>query len=96
MLEWNRLALYKCFECVSLYSFTLKLPASLQIHPVHHSSLLDMAEEDQLPWQLLEAPPLVEVDGKHDYQVEWVEDFCVYRNQLLYFVHWMGYNQMTG
>jgi hypothetical protein len=37
----------------------------------------------------------VEVEGDSEYQVEWVEDFRVYRNQLQYLMHCTGYDQMT-
>jgi hypothetical protein len=38
----------------------------------------------------------VVVEGDSEYQVEWVEDSRLYRNQLQYLVRWMGYDQMTG
>jgi hypothetical protein len=40
-------------------------------------------------------PPLVEVDGKEEYQVSSVENSQVYRNQLQYLIRWMGYDSLT-
>jgi hypothetical protein len=80
---------------VSPYAYELELPVGLKIHPVHHVSLLDPIADDPLPGQEVTPPPPVEVEGDQEYQVEWVEDSRMYRNQLQYLVRWTGYDQMT-
>jgi hypothetical protein len=77
------------------YAYELDLPRGLRIHPVHHVSLLDPVAEDLLPGQVITPPHPVEVEGDSEYQVERVEDSCVYWNQLQYLVRWTGYDQMT-
>lgn len=57
--------------------------------------MLDPVAEDPLPGQVVTLPPPVEVEGDQEYQVEWVEDSHVYRNQLQYLVRWTGYDQTT-
>ena len=80
---------------MSPFAYELELPRNLRIHPVHYVSLLDPVAEDPLPGQEVTPPPPVKVDGNQEYQVEWVEDSRMYRNQLQYLVRWTGYNQMT-
>jgi len=80
---------------VSPYAYELELPRGLQIHPVHHVSLLSPVAENPSPGQEVTPPPSIEADGDQEYQVERVEDSRVYRNQLQYLVRWTGYDQMT-
>jgi hypothetical protein len=94
-LDWKWLGPYTIKRKVSPYDYQLELLRGLRIHPVHHVSLLDPAEEDLLPGQKVTPPSPVEVDGDQEYQVEWVEDSHVYRNQLQYLVRWTGYDQMA-
>ena len=79
-LSWNRLGPYTVIRSVSPYTYELELPRSLRIHPVHHVSLLDPVPEDPLPGQVVTQPPLVELEGDQEYQVERVEDSRMYRN----------------
>jgi hypothetical protein len=94
-LDWKRLGPYAVKRKVSPYAYELELPKGLRIHPVHHVSLLEPVAEDPLPGQEVTPPSPVEVDGDQEYQVERLEDFRVYRNQLQYLVQWTGYDQMT-
>jgi hypothetical protein len=96
-VDGNLLGPYMVKRRVSPYAYELDLPRGLQIHPVHHVSLLDPVAEDPLPGQLITPPPPpVEVECNSEYHVERVEDSCVYRNQLQYLVRWTGYDQMTS
>jgi hypothetical protein len=94
-LDCKRLRPYTVKRKVSPYAYVLELLRGLQIHQVHHVSLLDPVAEDPLPGQKITPPPPVEVDGYQEYQVEQVEDSCMYRNQLQYLVRWTGSDQMT-
>jgi hypothetical protein len=79
-LKW--LGPYTVKRMVSFNAYELDLPKDLSVHPVHHVSLLDPIAGDPLPGQELTPPPPVEVEGDQEYEVEWVEDSRVYRNQL--------------
>jgi hypothetical protein len=94
-LDWKQLEPYTVIRQVSPYAYELELPRSLQIHPVHHVSLLDPVAEYPLPGQVVTPPPSVELDGDQEYQVERVEDSRMYRNRLQYLVRWTGFDQMT-
>lgn len=52
----------------------LQLPDSMRIHPVQNVSLLDQVAVDSLDGQVALPPPLVEVEGIQEYQVEQIED----------------------
>jgi hypothetical protein len=85
-LDWKRLGPYTVKRMVSPYPYELELPVGLKIHPVHHVSLLDPIAGDPLPGQEVTPPLPVEVEGDQEYQVERVEDFRMYQNQLQYLI----------
>jgi hypothetical protein len=56
-LDWKRLGPYTVKRKVSPYAYELDLPRGLQIHQVHHVSLLDPVSDDPLPGQVVTPPP---------------------------------------
>ena len=71
-LDWKNAGPYKVEKVISLYAYRLKLPDTVKIHPVFHTSVLRPAAPilDTLPGQIQDPPLLVEVDGKDEYFVE--------------------------
>jgi hypothetical protein len=56
-LDWKRLGPYAVKRQVSPYACELELPRELQIHPVHHISLLDPVARDSLQDKRFRHPP---------------------------------------
>ena len=80
---------------VSPHAYQLELPASIRIHRVQPVSLLDPVVNDTLDGQGIMPPPLVEVDGKEEYQVSSVGNSWMYRSQLQHLIRWTGYDSLT-
>lgn len=69
-------------------SYQLALPASMKIHPVFHSSLLRLDQNDPLPNQIPEPPPPVIVEGENEWNVEEILDSRYYYGRLQYKAQW--------
>ena len=52
----------------------LCLPDTVQLHPVFHVSLLELALGDPFPGQVSPPPPPVVGDGKEEWEVECILD----------------------
>jgi len=94
-VDWKRLGPCTVVRQISPYADALEFPTSIGIHRVQPVSLLDPIVNDALRAQRVDPPPLVEVDGKEQYQVSSVEDSRMYRNQLQYHIWWTGYDSLT-
>ena len=78
------------------HSFMLRLPDSMcSVHPVFHVSQLKPCAPNTIPNRVQPLAPLIEVDGEPEYEIEEILDSKVdWRRchcQLLYLVHWLGY-----
>jgi hypothetical protein len=71
---------------VGKYTYQLDLPATMDVHPVFHISLLRPTQGDQLPGQHLPLPEPIVVDGESEYEVEEVVDSRIFRWQLQYLI----------
>ena len=65
-LDHRRLGPYEVIESVGASAVRLRLPATVQIHPVFHVSLLEHAASDPYPGQIAPPPPAVIVDGEQE------------------------------
>jgi hypothetical protein len=80
---------------VGKYAYQLDLPATMDVHPVFHVSLLEPTRWDPLSGQYLPPPEPVIVDGESQYEVEEVVDSRVFRRQLQYLIKWRGWDDLT-
>ena len=81
-LDHRRLGPYEVIESVGASAVRLRLPATVQIHPVFHVSLLEHAAEDPNPGQIAPPPPAVIVDGEEEWEVETIPDSRLHYNRL--------------
>ena len=72
-------------------AYRLELHASMKIHPVFHTSLLEIYHEFTISGRSQPTPPSVEIDGCEEYEVESILDSRIRRGKLEYLVHWRGY-----
>ena len=94
-LDHRRLGPYEVIESVGASAVRLRLPATVQIHPVFHVSLLELAADDPYPGQVSPPPPAVVVDGEEEWEVETILDSRLHNNRLQYLVKWKGYDAPT-
>jgi hypothetical protein len=91
-LDWKNAGPYRIIKVVSPYAFKLKLPTTMRVHPVFHTSLLmPVSTELPLPGQHPEPPPPIEVDGEPEHLIERILDVRVRRRRMQYLVKWQGY-----
>src|SRR5690606_9214392 len=73
--------------------YELDLPPAIKIHRVQNVSLLDPADINPLPGQVIPPQPQVEVDGEEEYYVDAILDSKLSRGRLKYLVRWTGWPQ---
>ena len=73
--------------------FELALPATMNIHPVFHATLLEPHKGDPIPGRVQPPPPPIEVEGEEEYEVEKILDSRWIENgsRFQYRVKWVGY-----
>jgi hypothetical protein len=94
-LDHRRLGPYEVIESVGPSAVRLRLPDTMQIHPVFHVSLLEHAANDPFPGQTSPPPPPVIVDGEEEWEVERILDSRLHYRRLQYLVKWKGYDAPT-
>lgn len=88
----RRLGPFEIEAVVSPVAFRLKLTPELRsLHPVFHSSLLEPVQENTIPGRLQPPPPVIELDGSEEYEVDQILSSRLYYNRLQYRVQWTGY-----
>ncbi|SAM05196.1 hypothetical protein [Absidia glauca] len=93
-LDHKKIGPFKIVARVGSHAYKLDLPASIQIHPVVHASMLTPATNDKLqdiPGRIIEPPPPVEIEGEEEWIVREVLDSRRRRGKLFYLVAWEGY-----
>ena len=78
------------------HSFTLQLPDSMHsVHPVFYISQLEPCAPNTIPNHVQPPAPLIKVDREPKYEIKEILDSKIdWRRchcQLLYLVHWLGY-----
>lgn len=94
-LNYKKIDPFRITEPVGQLSYRLDLPASMQIHPVFHMSLLEPLRENTLPGQVEEPPPPIgtitdEGVDTREREVEEILDSRKRRGHLQYLVSWVG------
>jgi hypothetical protein len=67
---------------INVMAFELKLLNSIRIHPMFHVSLLELYHAYAIPRKIHDLFPPIQVDGKHEYQVEDILDSKIYNCQF--------------
>ena len=91
-LDVRRLGPYEILESVGRSAYRLKLPPSMQIHPVFHVSLLEPHVENTFPGRDVPPPPPELVDSFEEFEVEKILDSRIHRGGVQYLVAWVGYD----
>ena len=94
-LDHRSLGLFEVFENIGASTVCLRLPATVQIHPIFHVSLLEHAADDPYPGQIAPPPPPIIVDGEEEWEVATILDSRLHYNRLQYLVKWRGYDAPT-
>jgi hypothetical protein len=69
---------------VRLTLYELKLPETINIHPVFHSNLLRRDPNDFLPGQIQEIPPPIVIDGEKEWEIVRLLDLKLYYGRFQY------------
>ncbi len=67
---------------INIVAFQLKLLSSIRIHHVFHVSLLEPYHTSIVPRRIHDPSPPIQVDGKHEYEMEDILDSKIYNCQL--------------
>jgi hypothetical protein len=89
-LDHKKLGPFKIDKKIGSVNYKLKLPKTMEIHPVFHVSLLEPAPPGA------PAAPVTEVqrlDPQKEYEVETVLDCQYIRGKIKYLIKWEGYPQ---
>ena len=87
-LDHKKLGPFQIDKKIGPVNYRLKLPATMQIHPVFHVSLLEPAPPGSPPAPKTEVQQL---DPQKEYEVESILDCQYFRNQIKYLIKWEGY-----
>jgi len=78
-LDHQRQGPFKIARKISSHVFRLELYGSMQVHPVFHVSILELAALDPLPGQRQPPPPPVEIVGEQEWFMDSILDSRMYR-----------------
>jgi hypothetical protein len=67
---------------INVVAFQLKLLNSIRIHLVFHVSLLELYHTYTIPRKIHDPSPPIQVDGKHEYEMEDILDSKISNCQL--------------
>jgi hypothetical protein len=72
-------------------AYVLKLPKTVKMHNVFHTSLLIPYRQNTIPDRIQPPPPTVEIDGEQEDEVEAILNCTLRYGRVKYFVRWKGY-----
>jgi transposase InsO family protein len=75
------------------HSFKLKLPASMNIHPVFSTDRLRRAPMNPLPGQENDPPPPIRVSQDNEWEVDHIRAVRLVRGKLQYRAAWLGHDE---
>jgi hypothetical protein len=84
-LDHKKLGLFKVKKITGPVNYELVLPKTMNIHPVFHISLLELAPPEAL------LAPITEVNSNTEYKIEEILDHRQVRNRIKYLVKWTDY-----
>jgi hypothetical protein len=87
-LDHKKLGPFEIDEKTSEVNYRLKLPKTMEIHPVFHVSLLEPAPSGAPPAPVTEVQQL---DPAKEYEVETILDCQRIRGKVKYLIKWEGY-----
>ena len=90
-LDYRRIGPFPIEKQINTVAYRLELPASMKIHHVFHTSLLEIYHESTILGRSQPTPPSVEIDACEEYEVESILDSQIRQGKLEYFVYWRGY-----
>ena len=91
-LDVRRLGPFAIIGPVGNFSFRLRLPPSMKIHPVFHVSLLEPHVANTFPGRVMPPPLPIQVDGFPEFEVHKVLDSKILKGKLFYLIDWVGYD----
>jgi Reverse transcriptase (RNA-dependent DNA polymerase)/RNase H-like domain found in reverse transcriptase/Integrase zinc binding domain/Chromo (CHRromatin Organisation MOdifier) domain/Integrase core domain/Retroviral aspartyl protease len=93
-LDYRRFGPYRIVEIVghSKQAYKLDLPATMQIHPVFHVSLLEPYNKNTIPGRTQAPPPAIEIENSEEWEVQEILDSKRMRGKLFYLVDWKGWS----
>jgi hypothetical protein len=89
-LENKHLGPYRVVRAIGTHAYELDIPGTMNHHRTFPVSLLNPAQSDPLPGQILPPPLPVVVDGEEEWFVDEILDSRVRRGRLQYLVKWKG------
>jgi hypothetical protein len=74
------------------YSYRVKLPDNMNVHPVFAPGLLRKAADNPLPGQVNEPPPVIKITADEEHEVEAILAVKKIRKTLKYRASWTGHD----
>jgi hypothetical protein len=87
--------LFSVITEVGKYAYELNLPATMDVHPVFHVSLLEPVCDDSFPGQVGIPPSPIIIEGEPEYEVEDVLNSRMFWCWLQSLIKWRGWDILT-
>jgi hypothetical protein len=90
-LDYKRLGPFTITAQIGPVAFRLQLPASMKIHNVFHTSLLEPYYHSTIPGRKEKAAPPVYIEDQEEWEISSILDSKLIHGKLHYLVDWKGY-----